>query len=68
MSLDPTSPVVTGQKVLILYPDYAANFVGFVIGPEEVRQNVKTGYWLIQMEATNIILALTPDEFVPMPD
>ncbi|MEM9006126.1 MAG: hypothetical protein AAGE59_21690 [Cyanobacteria bacterium P01_F01_bin.86] len=52
-----------GIRVCILYPPYVVNQTGVVIGQEEQGRGVKTGYWLIQVEDQDMILALEPHEF-----
>ena len=51
-----------GARVHILYSKYGVGRVGSVIAPEEEAAGLQTGYWLVQIEGTELILALLPNE------
>ena len=51
-----------GDRVQILYPEYTAGEIGVVLEPEILQDGSKTGYWLVQVEGQEVILALLPKE------
>ena len=51
-----------GDKVKILYPEYAAGKTGVVLTKETLEDGAETGYWLVQVEYEDIILALLSQE------
>ena len=53
--------IQVGKRVNILYPQYGVGRVGAVIAEEEWADS-QSGYWLVQVEGTEIILALLESE------
>ena len=51
-----------GDRVQVLYPAYAAGKTGVVLEKETLQDGSQTGYWLVQIEDDNMILALLPKE------
>lgn len=51
-----------GDKVQILYPEYAAGKTGAVLEKETLEDGTKTGYWLVQTEGDDEIFALKLQE------
>lgn len=51
-----------GVKVEVLYPAYAAGKTGVVLQQETLNDGSKTGYWLVQIDNEDVILALLPQE------
>jgi hypothetical protein len=62
------SEISPGKRVRILYPLYACNLTGVVLCQEEQTSGVKTGCWLIDVEAQDMILALEAHEFELLSD
>jgi hypothetical protein len=58
--------IYSGQLVRIHYPEYAKDWAGVILQPEEDVDGFPTGYWLVQVEHNQIILALAPHELSPM--
>lgn len=56
-----------GLRVKIKYPDYAYGSVGTVLTQEKAWDGNLTGYWLVQVIDTDILLALRPEECLPLP-
>ena len=54
-----------GDSVRVLTPAYVAGEIGTILGEEMLEDSSKTGYWLVQIESRDIILALLPDEIEP---
>ena len=54
--------IQVGERVNILYPKYGVGRAGAVIAQEEESSGLQTGYWLVQVEGTEIILALLENE------
>ncbi|HEY9737348.1 MAG TPA: hypothetical protein V6D06_13740 [Trichocoleus sp.] len=52
-----------GLKVKIQYPDYVSGETGVILSPELERDGKTTGYWLVQVIDTDIVVALLPDEW-----
>ncbi|MCG8366251.1 MAG: hypothetical protein MJA27_23310, partial [Pseudanabaenales cyanobacterium] len=59
--------IQVGERVNILYPKYGVGRIGAVIAQEEEPNGLQTGYWLVQVEETEIILALQDHEVEPLP-
>ena len=57
----------SGDKVHILYPEYAAGAIGIVLEQETLQDGSKTGYWLVQVEDDEMLLALLPQD-VKLPE
>ena len=57
--------IKVGERVHILEPKYGMGQIGSVIAEEEGARGVHTGYWLVQIEETDIILALLENEIEP---
>lgn len=51
-----------GDRVQVLYPEYAAGETGIVLQQETLQDGSKTGYWLVQIDGKDMILALLPQE------
>jgi hypothetical protein len=58
-----SSSVKVGDKVLILHPAYVMGKVGVICGVESTPDSQASTRWIIQIEAENIVVSLTPDEF-----
>lgn len=56
-----------GLRVKIRYPDYVYGSVGTVLTQEKASDGDPTGYWLVQVIDTDILLALRPEECLPLP-
>ena len=54
--------VQQGDRVKILYPDYVVGETGLVLQQEILQDGSKTGYWLVQLENQEMVLALLPEE------
>lgn len=54
--------VQQGDRVKILYPEYAAGETGLVLQQEMLQDKSKTEYWLVQIDGQGMILALLPKE------
>ena len=54
--------VEPGDRVQILYPEYAVGHIGIVLEPEILQDGTLTGYWLVQVEGEEAVLALQPSE------
>ena len=52
----------SGDRVKILYPEYVAGETGIVLEQETLRDGSKTGYWLVQIEGKEMVLAQLPHE------
>mgnify|MGYP001797828416 FL=1 len=51
-----------GDKVQVLYPEYAAGKTGVVLAKEMGHDGAETGYWLVKIDYEDMILALLPQE------
>ena len=51
-----------GDRVRVLYPEYATGETGTVLEPETLQDGSKTGYWLVKIDDEEMILALLPKE------
>ena len=51
-----------GDKVQILYPENVAGETGTVLEQEMLEDGTLTGYWLLQVDGDDAILALQPCE------
>ena len=51
-----------GDRVQVLYPEYAAAEIGTVLEKEILQNGSETGYWLVKLDKENMILALLPQE------
>ncbi|ESA36742.1 hypothetical protein N836_05755 [Leptolyngbya sp. Heron Island J] len=51
-----------GDRVQILYPEYAVGETGVVLEQETLQDGSKTGYWLVRTDDKDMILALLPQE------
>ena len=51
-----------GDRVQILYPEYAVGETGVVLEQEMLQDGSKTGYWLVRIDGKDMILALLPQE------
>ncbi|MBD0336309.1 MAG: hypothetical protein ICV62_12530 [Cyanobacteria bacterium Co-bin13] len=55
-----------GLKVKIYYPDYVSGETGVILTQEVERDGSATGYWLVQVLETDIVVALLPEECAPL--
>lgn len=51
-----------GDRVQVLYPEYAAGKAGTILEKETLQDGSETGYWLVQTDNDDMILALLPKE------
>jgi hypothetical protein len=51
-----------GLKVSINYPEYVSGETGIILTQEIERDGSATGYWLVQVLNTDIVVALLPEE------
>ena len=51
-----------GLKVSIKYPEYVSGETGIILTQEIERDGSATGYWLVQVLNTDIVVALLPEE------
>ena len=51
-----------GDRVQVLYPAYAAGKTGIILEQETLQDGSQTGYWLVQIDDEDMILALLPQE------
>lgn len=51
-----------GLKVKIFAPEYVSGETGLVLNPEIERDGRATGYWLVQIVDTDVVVALLPGE------
>ena len=51
-----------GEKVQVLYPEYAAGKTGVILAKEMLQDGAETGYWLVKIDHEDMILALLPQE------
>ena len=52
-----------GDRVQILYPEYAVGKTGVVLEEETLQDGSKTGYWLVRIDDNkDMILALLSQE------
>lgn len=56
--------VQIGARVRILEPDYVAEKIGTVLGREVMALGECNNRWLIQVVSEDVIVSLTPDEFI----
>jgi len=52
-----------GNRVLILLPAYVSGKIGVVCAREVLSDGQLTQRWLIRVNAENIVVSLTQDEF-----
>ena len=51
-----------GNRVQVIYPKYAAGETGTILAKETLEDGSETGYWLVQIDGQEMILALLPQE------
>ncbi len=51
-----------GDRVQVLYPEYAAGETGIILEKETLQDGSETGYWLIEIDGQDMILALLSQE------
>ncbi|NEQ54148.1 MAG: hypothetical protein F6K11_29125 [Leptolyngbya sp. SIO3F4] len=56
------SVIQVGDRVSVLYPEYAVGETGVVLEQETLQDGSQTGYWLVRTEVEEMILALLPQE------
>lgn len=56
------------DKVLILYPPYAAGFEGTVLTQEILSNDRISKRWLIHVNLKNFMLSLAPQDFIVLKD
>ena len=54
--------IQAGDRVRILYPKYVAGETGVILQAEILHHYTKSGYWLVQVENQEIIVALLNHE------
>jgi len=52
-----------GTRVKILQPTYVAGRIGVILTQEELVGRQVTDRWIVQVEAEDVLLSLTPGEF-----
>ena len=52
----------SGDRVRVRHPEYATGETGIILEQEILRDGSRTGYWLVQIEGKEMILAQLPHE------